>query len=209
MVRRGYNWAYEKAFGELNRKWLKEVQPRLGENNEPQSQNAEEAIEEVEQEGGIVLELNLGIGGGDEEIFEEPIPEQQPAEGADGHVIREQAEPNREQRVLGGRAHDIIEGTSTFGQTAIGALLFPAVAAASGAMLGLMVPHAWLTNSNYYNGRFGFWRSRWGRSVIGGCTFVVLKDALVLYCRWQLAKSHRQRKVMDYDKAAKKYTLNA
>jgi hypothetical protein len=39
--------------------------------------------------------------------------------------------------------------------------------------------------------------------------FIVLKDALVLYCRWKLAQTHRQRRIMDYDKKTKEYTLTS
>lgn len=46
----------------------------------------------------------------------------------------------------------------------------------------------------------GFLSTRWGRSVAGGCIFVVLKDALRLYCRWRQVQAHRNRKVLNYDR---------
>ena len=73
-------------------------------------------------------------------------------------------------------------------------------------------------SSNPDNGKSGLWTSwfglgifapvkspgllqqRWGRSVVGGCLFVVLKDALMLYVKWRMARMQRNRKVLDYDK---------
>jgi len=48
--------------------------------------------------------------------------------------------------------------------------------------------------------QWGGWllREKWGRTVVGGCTFVVLKDAVVLYCKWRRARDWGRRKVRDY-----------
>lgn len=46
----------------------------------------------------------------------------------------------------------------------------------------------------------GLLQQRWGRSVVGGCLFVVLKDALMLYVKWRMARMQRERRVLDYDK---------
>jgi hypothetical protein len=92
-------------------------------------------------------------------------------------------------------------------QTIIGALAFPAVAAGMGQLLSYALPSSWLSNANYMNGRPGLLRTKWGRSVVGGCLFVVLKDALILYCRWKLAQTHRLRRIMNYDKKTQKYSV--
>jgi hypothetical protein len=108
---------------------------------------------------------------------------------------------------LGHRGGRIMADTSSLGQSIMGALAFPSVAAGMGGLLSYMLPTSWLDSSNIVGGRPGLLRTRWGRSVIGGCLFVVLKDALVLYCRWRLAKTHRQRRILDFDKKTKQYMV--
>jgi RING-variant domain len=222
-LRTAYNFAYERAFGELNRKWIQEVQPRQSEtaqgqeNNEADMANAEEQMMNEAGDGGIVVQFDINLGGrGEEPPPAEQVPQQNgeaPA-GADGDVHAAAvpgqggAAGNANQGVhqmLGQRQDEIV--TSGIGETVLGALAFPAVAAGMGGLLSYVLPQAWMSSANWMNGRPGLLRHRWGRSVVGGCLFVVLKDALVLYCRWKLAQTHRQRRVMDYDKKTKEYKL--
>ena len=46
-------------------------------------------------------------------------------------------------------------------------------------------------------------QEKWGRSLVGGCLFVVLKDAVMLYVRWKMAQMHRGRRVLDFDRKKK------
>jgi RING-variant domain len=204
-----YNWSYNKAFGEINSKWIAELQPRQMEPIDGQEENEADIANEEEAEGGrVVLELELNIGEGEEEPLEDA--QQENAGDAQGEENNEQNGNGQERHVhhiLGERGGDIIEAGGSIGQKIVGALAFPVVAASMGGLLGMMLPKAWMTDANWINGRPGLLRHRWGRSVVGGCLFVVLKDALVLYCRWRLVQSHRQRRIMDYDKVAKKYVL--
>ncbi len=95
--------------------------------------------------------------------------------------------------------------------TVLGALAFPGIAAAMGEALRLILPLAWTRppgtlqsswfGKSYVTGRpTGLLQQRWGRTVIGGCLFVVLKDAVMLYVKWKMAQLHRQRRVLDYDR---------
>lgn len=207
VVRTVYNWAYHQAFCDLNKKWLSEVQPSKQEPVDGQGQNVAEEEEVGIQGGGLVIELDLELNGvaeddaGNEnegEAGDQPAGEggQNAAINGNGHV----------HRLLGDRGDLIVEGTSTIGQTIFGALAFPAVAAGMSSLLELALPSSWTGITNTLNGRPGLLRTKWGRSVVGGAIFVVLKDALVLYCRWRLAQSHRHRRIVDYDKQTKKYT---
>jgi hypothetical protein len=36
--------------------------------------------------------------------------------------------------------------------------------------------------------------------LVGGCLFVVLKDAVMLYVRWRSAKMHKERRVLDFQR---------
>lgn len=212
VMKKAYNWAYHQAFCDLNKKWLAEVKPRGQELVDGQEQNAADVANAMEEEegvgaqGGLVIELDLELNApavdGDEDDNEgeggdQPAGEDGPnaAMNGNGHV----------HRLLGDRGDVIVESTSTFGQTMFGALAFPAVAAGMGSLLEFVLPSSWLGLTNTMNGRPGLLRTKWGRSVVGGAIFVVLKDALVLYCRWRLAQSHRQRRIVDYDKKTQKY----
>lgn len=197
-VKTMYNWCYHKAFCDLNKKWLEEVRPRHGqpaEETQADEADAEQAqeipgageqgpqdMEEGELEPGVVLEVQLG-----QDIDDQP----------EGHV----------HQILGERGDQWIDGTSSIMQTIMGALAFPAVAAGMGQLLSYALPSSWLSNANYMNGRPGLLRTKWGRSVVGGCLFVVLKDALILYCRWKLAQTHRLRRIMNYDKKTQRYSV--
>lgn len=202
-VRSVYNWCYHKAFCDLNKKWLQEVQPthsQRGEGRLENDDNNEDPIQDAE-EGDIVFEMEVNLNGDAGGVADDVAQA-----GADqGGNARPQPE-NRHVHQIFGRG-DLVEGSSSLGQTILGALAFPAVAAGMGNLLSYVLPSSWTNNSNYMNGRPGLLRTKWGRSVVGGCLFVVLKDALLLYCRWKLAQGHRQRRIMNYDKRSKKYSL--
>ncbi|RMZ81027.1 hypothetical protein DV738_g2400, partial [Chaetothyriales sp. CBS 135597] len=206
-VRTLYEYCYKRAFGDWNKRWLEEMQPRQVVESANEERNAGGlANHEAEEvgEGGIVLELNIA-GGQDEpegqgNAEEEGRQNQEPATGNNNGN-------NENRHILGERGEEIIDIGAGAGSTVLGALVFPAVAAGMGDLLSYLIPSWWMTSANVVRGRPGLMRYRWGRSVVGGCLFVVLKDALVLYCRWKLAQSHRNRKIMDYDKKTKKYSV--
>lgn len=89
----------------------------------------------------------------------------------------------------------------------LGALLFPTVAGLSGEVLKLLLPASWTTPPPMLKTRFhtrlglqGFLQHKWARSIVGGCLFVIAKDALMLYVRWKMAQMHRGRRVVDFDR---------
>lgn len=223
-IRSGYNFCYEKAFGELNRKWISEVQPRQGEDTTPNEADAANAAEEAADGGGaFVVELDINLGGGVEEDDaagddEAPPPGAEANDnfnaGGDGAAANGNANApaaaaagNGIHQIIGQRGEDIIDGTG-LGESILGALAFPWVSAAMGGLLTYAIPATWMTNANWMNGRPGLLRNRWGRTVVGGTAFVVMKDAVMLYCRWRIAKGFRERKVMDFDRRRKVYVLN-
>ncbi|OCT47137.1 hypothetical protein CLCR_02456 [Cladophialophora carrionii] len=201
-MRSFYNWCYHKAFCDLNRKWLAEVQPgHVQQPGEVQAENAEDFQEEEAQEGDVLLEIEINDHG---PVVEEDEEGGAPAGAANaGGGVQPQQENQHVQRIL---RQEFIE-TGSIGQTILGALVFPAVAAGMGNLISFALPTSWLTYRNYTNGRPGLLSTKWGRSVVGGCLFVVLKDAIMLYCRWKLAQSHRQRRIMNFDKETKKYSV--
>lgn len=98
---------------------------------------------------------------------------------------------------------DWVVSTSRMAELMMGALAFPSVCAAVGEGLRAVLPASWTVPLKGSTGRdvpTGLLQTRWGRSIIGGCLFVVLKDALRIYCRWKMAQAFRHRRVQDYDK---------
>ncbi|KAK7516554.1 hypothetical protein IWZ03DRAFT_378395 [Phyllosticta citriasiana] len=117
---------------------------------------------------------------------------QQQRQQPNGHP-RPRARPARERNL-------IWQGTN-LADTVLGALVFPSIAAAVGELLRLGLPKSWTAPpATIFSRPTGFLQQRWARSLMGGCLFVVVKDAVMLYMRWRMAQSHRRRKVLDYDK---------
>ncbi|OAL36328.1 hypothetical protein AYO20_04486 [Fonsecaea nubica] len=201
-----YNWCYHKAFCDLNRKWLAEVQPRHNDRGDVPGENGgddnEDDVEEIVEEGEVVLQIDVNLNGEDDE---EGLGDEQAAAAGNGANVQGQPENQHVRRILG--RHDLVDGSGSIGQTILGALVFPAVAAGMGNLISCVLPSSWLTYNNYTNGRPGLLSTKWGRSVVGGCLFVVLKDALLLYCRWKLAQGHRQRRIMNFDRRTKQYLV--
>jgi hypothetical protein len=79
----------------------------------------------------------------------------------------------------------------------MGALFFPAISSAMGSLLKYTLPRSWVL-SEKLTGSKGLLKEQWGRSLIGGCLFVVLKDAVLLYCKWRKARDFGKRKVLEW-----------
>ncbi|KAF2016082.1 hypothetical protein BU24DRAFT_450684 [Aaosphaeria arxii CBS 175.79] len=106
-----------------------------------------------------------------------------------------------EQRVR--RERNIAFSATSFAQTILGAVVFPSIAAAVGEALKLALPKS-MVNPPSTGKPTGFLQTKWGRSIVGGCLFVGIKDALMLYVRWKMAQNHRMRRVLDYDRSRTK-----
>ena len=189
VLRSFYNWSYNKGLTEQNKMWLMEMQAPARTSVE----NVEEHIpEEPRRERGRVdlnpsTQQEVSNGGGNESL--------------DGNGVRN----NRPHFHVAG--DDPLTRDSSIGQLLLGALAFPYVAAGMGGLLRLVLPRSWTSSTSAFGGRSRLLQHRWGRSMIGGCLFVVVKDALGVYCRWRLVQSHRHRRIVDYDKEAQKYLL--
>ncbi|KAM0706362.1 hypothetical protein Q7P35_005688 [Cladosporium inversicolor] len=115
--------------------------------------------------------------------------------------------------------------TTTVAETVLGALAFPTIAELSGEVLRLALPSAWTMSEAAISGTSvaaggllgalglrtfsgptalrssrGLLQEKWGRSLVGGCLFVVLKDAVMLYTRWRSARMHKERRVLDFQR---------
>ncbi|KAL4928403.1 RING finger domain protein [Aspergillus undulatus] len=199
-----YSAVYERLFGKWERRWIAEVQPRQSDVNEFDDNAPPEhpEPEPVQADDGQILmefDLEFQVGMGDNAEPQEVLGLQggnQPQQG--------QGQQNQQNQGAGINGHNLVHETSSLADIVLGALAFPAISATMGGLLKYVLPKSWTTASALERGRPGLLQSRWGRSVIGGCVFVLLKDALVLYCRWKLAQTHRRRKVLDFDRSNSK-----
>ncbi|KAJ5135145.1 Zinc finger RING-CH-type [Penicillium bovifimosum] len=205
-----YGALYDRLFGGFERKWIAEVQPRAAEEilDDAQQQDQAEGLNGFDDEDGnilmeIDLQLQMGVGDGDEPDLALPAEQGQDVNGGGPGGQAQNADQNNPMGI--GARHQIINGTSNLADLVLGALFFPAVSASVGGLLTYVLPKKWTSPPSIMErGRLGLLQTRWGRSVVGGCMFVLLKDALVLYCRWKLAQTHRRRKVLNYDRSKKK-----
>lgn len=218
-VKSFYGALYDRIFGGLEKKWIAEVQPRAAEEimDEVQQQDHAEGLGRFGDNANgqilmeIDLELQVGMGNDDELLDDPALPAAENPDGADeaaqdGQAQGQNGGQNGQGLGLGRRQNDLIHETSSLADIVLGALVFPAISASMGGLLKYILPKSWTTPSIVERNRLGLLQSRWGRSVLGGCVFVMLKDALVLYCRWKLAQTHRRRKVLNYEKAKKHVT---
>lgn len=97
-------------------------------------------------------------------------------------------------------------------ENVLGALAFPTIAELSGELLKLALPKSWTSvpaaalsavgaKAAARSGAKGLLQEKWGRSLVGGCLFVIFKDAVMLYVRWQMAQMHRNRRILEYDRS--------
>lgn len=187
-----------------------------------------EIIEEEEvpiepgQNQNLVNEMAADLPGGDDaRQGEDPnIGQEEHQGGAQDQNPEQRANQNQNQAPPGMHNHDpqaarnqnpglpaeqhrvvrLVPLVSAVVHTMMGALAFPAVAAGMGGLISVLLPYSWRVPPGYWDRRNpGFLQSRFGRSVVGGCLFLFLKDTLSLYSKYRLAQDHLQRKVLDYD----------
>lgn len=80
-----------------------------------------------------------------------------------------------------------------------GALMWPTVSYGAGSILRLVLPTPWVTKPA--SGPItGILQERWGRSLVGGCLFVVLKDAFFLYVKWRTTINRPYRRIKNVDR---------
>ncbi|KAL8869993.1 MAG: hypothetical protein Q9174_003854 [Haloplaca sp. 1 TL-2023] len=244
-----YKGLMKRLFHEREKKWIRQVQPRLGEDQDnandragvqpPADNQAGEGFdfelgveleiideEEVEvdaegrEEGADVAVVNdageaVGEQGQDQDQDQDgahdagqqqqqqqqepPNPEQNP-----NQVGNNNAGANQQPAPAAAEQHRVIRLVplvSAVVHSMMGALAFPAVASGMGDLISFVLPRTWSTPPGAWERRsHGFLQSRFGRSVLGGCLFLVLKDTLSLYSKYRLAQDHMHRRVLDFDR---------
>ncbi|KDN64876.1 hypothetical protein CSUB01_09037 [Colletotrichum sublineola] len=84
-----------------------------------------------------------------------------------------------------------------------GTLLLPVFSAGMGELLRLILPKHWTTPVGGF-GRFkvrtGLLQDQWGRNLVGGCMYIVLRDAFRLYTKYRTAQNKPLRKIRNVDR---------
>lgn len=225
-LRAAYNEFYDRVCAPREKAWIKQIQPRAGDHGDQEQEQNQEQDNRFEDGLDIGLDLQVEIVEEEEEhengqpAGNAPAEEQgQANQGQDRVEDQNQNQPaagnqaraaNRHQHVHQHQHQDqdqnqngvqgLVLNFFSLPQTIMGALVFPSISAAMGALLQVALPRSWTTPPGRWD-RYpaGFLQSRFGRSIVGGCLFVVLKDTLMLYSRYRLAQDHKKRRVVDHD----------
>ncbi|OHE92270.1 hypothetical protein CORC01_12439 [Colletotrichum orchidophilum] len=85
----------------------------------------------------------------------------------------------------------------------VSTLLLPVFSAAMGEAIRLALPKRWTSPAGTF-GRFkirtGLLQEQWGRNLVGGCMYVVIRDVFRLYTKYRLAKNKPLRKIRNVDR---------
>lgn len=229
-VRSIYEECLERVWGERERQWMKEIRPRLGreEDDDDGQDHTEEQNDEDGDMVQLQIDIEEEIEDEDNAEQAAPPPDIQQERAVPAHqppADGQQQQPDHAE-VQGGEAEPQDQGeqddqrnqrnnhhrhrvdinflayATRFAETTLGALLFPTVSAAMGETLRYALPASWIVARTGWGRPMptGLLQTRWGRSVVGGCLFVVFKDAVRIYCRWKMAQAYRKRRVLDFDK---------
>lgn len=169
------------------------------------------------------LELVVELGIGQEVPVHQQLAQAQPANPEAAQAGQNEAQPDANAEAgqqqpngpPGPQADDEwqLAGRDIYpldvASTVMGALFFPAISSLMGDLLKHTLPKTWVTKPFLLDiiaspmkkrvlPATGLLQEKWGRSLVGGCLFVVLKDALILYVKWKRARDQGKRRVLDY-----------
>jgi len=224
-----YNAFYKHVCLPHEQRWIKEIQPRAGTEDPVDADAAgeddrlaildamaeDDTDDEVEADAAqfdveldVFADWNNG-GAADNHNAPEnpPVPiARGPAHPLNAPPVEDGAvpEPNVPRRPAPPRRQRLRREPLNFdfsiSDTILSPLVFPSIAAAIGKALEYVLPSSWVTPPA--SGQpSGLLQARWGRSIVGGCLFVGIKDAILLYVRWRIAQNHRHRRVLDCKKS--------
>lgn len=194
-----YKQLHSRVLAPREHAWLKEIEPRGGEQGEEITNNANVAADEINGRDGV---LDLEMAPVDILADEEGL--HRPGNPASRVQNRPAPEPERPQLaappLAGGEQRPSELRVNALGiiYKLIGSLVFPTISASVGALISICLPPSWSKPPSM--GRpTGLLQTRFGRSLVGGMLFVGIKDAMVFYSRYRLAREHRERRVVDWN----------
>ena len=151
-------------------------------------------------------------GGGAEDNNAAPQEQQQQPNDAEDAGNAENADP-AVAAAAAERARNQVEewmidvdGTTVMNFLA-GSLLLPRVWGGMGDLLRLLLPRRLVTRPRGASAPTGLLQERWGRSLVAGCLYVVVRDAIALYVKYRRTVDRprrRVRNVSDSERRARK-----
>jgi len=171
-----------------------------------------------EEGGGLELEVRLdAVVDGDENFDEDGLPREQPPQDAANPApapdvppaAPAQQPPQQDQNQNQRNQAEIIWPTLTdVTNNMATSILLPGISWLMGELIHRFATSSWLTSgvlrrrgaSSYSTGLL---QNRWGRSLVGGCLFVVLKDVFVLYAKQRRADAKKNRKIKEVPKRSR------
>ena len=224
-IRAAYNEFYDRVCAPKEKAWIKQIQPRADDHGgDEQHEHNQEQANEFEDGMDIGLDLQVEIveeeEGQEDEQQAGNAPDVEEGQANRGRNRDRDQNPNQNQPAGGNQARagaadihqrlhhrenqngvqGLVLNFLSLPQTIMGALIFPSISAAMGALLQVALPRSWTAPPGRWDRHpAGFLQSRFGRSIVGGCLFVVLKDTLMLYSRYRLAQDHKRRRIVDFD----------
>ncbi|KAH7310444.1 hypothetical protein B0I35DRAFT_452919 [Stachybotrys elegans] len=96
---------------------------------------------------------------------------------------------------------------SNMSNALVGSLMLPVTCFLAGELLGLMLPTSWTRSPRRTGwgwagnmGRPGLLQQQWGRSLVGGCLYAVMRDAVRLYAKRRKVASMGIRRVKNVER---------
>ncbi|TEA12501.1 E3 ubiquitin-protein ligase MARCH5 [Colletotrichum sidae] len=162
-----------------------------------------EELQEFEEgpdaaEGGqAILGFGDGAQGGEEQQANNqdvPAPQQQ----------QEQEQPQQQPQPAAPRQRGLQASLRDVTNSLASTLLLPVISAGMGELIRLALPKHLTTPPTSGLSRFrlrtGLLQDQWGRNFVGGCMYVVLRDAFKLYTRYRMAQNKPMRKIRNVDR---------
>lgn len=121
--------------------------------------------------------------------------------------------PNHEAPPAPARRMGLGALLSSVSNALVNALILPGVSFAAGEALRLVLPkdwtaaplrNPWMRAGTAVGGRPGLFQQQWGRSLVGGCLFVVLRDVLRVYTKTRKVAALSNRRVKNVDRPRRK-----
>ncbi|GCB25820.1 hypothetical protein AAWM_08705 [Aspergillus awamori] len=194
-----YDIFHERMFGKLEQRWIAEVQPHHSDVNDDNAPPEHPEPDRPNDDNGVLMEIDLELRRGNEDG-----PQGLNRGYAQGDGQGQNQDGGNGQPLGLGRRDEMIGNAGDLADIVLRPLALPVISASVGGLLKNILPTSWTAPSTLGKVQPGLLRTRWGRTVVGGCAFVLLKNALELYCRWKLAQTHRRRKVLDYNQSKKR-----
>ena len=191
-----YNQFHSRFLAPRESAWLKEIQPRGGEQGEEITSTANVVADEINPRNGIP---DLEIAPVDSLANGEVLPRPENSTAGAENRERDQPQPAAQPLAAGGqRPAEIRVNVLEIVYKVVSSLVFPAISASVGALLSLCLPPSWC-KPPLLGRPTGLLQTRFGRSLVGGMLFVGIKDAMIFYSRYKLAREHRERRVLDWN----------